>query len=334
MSDQELQQLLAHLGTLAGNEEARGVVERLQHTIDARLRRAEQSQTTATAGMATPASEPTTVVSERPYRKVSDLEQIPYYNGRYEREAAEKWLRRVDQFFEDERILAQKNATDLEKVTVVKRKFTGSARERWEARENCVAAGTELPITTLNELKQWVRNNFSEYLSETKRWEAYERCVQGTKTVQAYASALAEAATRISPPLPEHVRIRKFVVGTKKSLHAMWTREPNPPTTFDGVVQKFVQYEQGIAMANHVQHRSTYGNRQPAADDRHTDPMDLNALHGSDNRRNGGHRTPRERGGSGQGPKCYRCNERGHIARECRSKSDTGDSKQGKAHGR
>ncbi|OGM39193.1 hypothetical protein ABOM_012241 [Aspergillus bombycis] len=133
MSAKQRQERLArgtspYLGEQAKYEAARKVNEWEQ-------RNDEWVAPPPTSGLATPtASKASVSRSGQPYRKVSDLEQIPRYDGQYEREAAEKWLRRIDQYFKDERILAQKEATELERTTLVNRMFAGATWDPFDMR--------------------------------------------------------------------------------------------------------------------------------------------------------------------------------------------------------
>ncbi|GFF59723.1 hypothetical protein IFM46972_11458 [Aspergillus udagawae] len=104
----------------------------------------------------------------KPYQKVSDLEPIPTYNGKYGKDAATKWLQRVNDYFQDERTLAQKIATNIKKVTVVKRRLTGQAKERWDAHKQKAERDPTATITTLDAFKRWIQDNFREIRRENK----------------------------------------------------------------------------------------------------------------------------------------------------------------------
>lgn len=110
---------------------------------------------------AAPQAEPINQAA-RPYRKLNQLRQIPDYDGAFRNDAAERWLRKVDQYFWYERNLAGLEANEFQKVALCKSKLIKVAGEWLISQEEKVASGFEAPIDTMDRLKQWIRKNFRE----------------------------------------------------------------------------------------------------------------------------------------------------------------------------
>jgi hypothetical protein len=63
-----------------------------------------------------------------------------------------------------------------------------------------------------------------------------------------YAASLVEATERVESGIPDNVLIRKFITDSKPVLRARWAEDCNKPTSFDDVVRRFAEYEQGVAL--------------------------------------------------------------------------------------
>ncbi|KAA8643866.1 uncharacterized protein ATNIH1004_010641 [Aspergillus tanneri] len=127
-------------------------------------------------------------------RKMSDLSVIPMYGGKYAKDAA--------------------------------------SRDRWYSAREQARSDPTCRITSFEQFKEWIELNFGEILSDTRRWEEYEACTQGTRLVQSYGTALRTAADRVKEDIPEPMLIRKFVTGAKPALQAMWARDINQPLSW------------------------------------------------------------------------------------------------------
>ncbi|KAA8646649.1 uncharacterized protein ATNIH1004_005324 [Aspergillus tanneri] len=165
-------------------------------------------------------------------RKMSDLSVIPMYGGKYAKDAACKWLIVLEDYFENKQQITKKEATDLDKITIASQRLTGLARDRWYSAREQARSDPTCRITSFEQFKEWIELNFGEILSDTRRWEEYEACTQGTRLVQSYGTALRTAADRVKEDIPEPMLIRKFVTGAKPALQAMWARDINQPLSW------------------------------------------------------------------------------------------------------
>lgn len=86
----------------------------------------------------------------RPYQKPNHLKQILDYDGAFRDDAADHWLREVDQYFWYERNLAGIEADEFEKVTVCKSKLIKGAGEWLINQEEKVVSSFEAPISTMD----------------------------------------------------------------------------------------------------------------------------------------------------------------------------------------
>jgi hypothetical protein len=59
--------------------------------------------------------------------KVSDIAPIPEYNSTYARDAACKWLKKVEEYFHYITLITQHDPLQAEKLTIILQKLTGQA---------------------------------------------------------------------------------------------------------------------------------------------------------------------------------------------------------------
>src|SRR5699024_8490399 len=70
----------------------------------------------------------------KPYLKSSDIKKPPKYGGQVANDAARRWLQSVEEYFEAERTLAEKNPSDVQKIYYIKDFLDGTAKTMWRAR--------------------------------------------------------------------------------------------------------------------------------------------------------------------------------------------------------
>ena len=139
---------------------------------------------------------------------------------------------------------------------------------------------------------------FSEHLGPEKRWDKFANLQQGqNQSFAEYAMALQQAAVDTEVPLPEEAVVQFLRKGARPNLQKKWAEEREHPTTLRDTIDRFIQFERGAMIAGYIQRRTQ--------DDDGDTPMDLNALNGSNPRRNT--------------PKCYGCGRFGHIKRNCKT---------------
>lgn len=178
----------------------------------------EQQNSTMASPQETPqrtSTETTTLSQEgtiqtgttKPYLKSSDIKKPPKYGGQVANDAARRWLQSVEEYFEAERTLAEKNPSDVQKIYYIKDFLDGTAKTMWRARSERVRDSGIEPIDTWEGFRQWILDNFKELLSEDKKWERFISCRQGNSSVANYSSRFSNMAAQIKPPLPEHLVI-------------------------------------------------------------------------------------------------------------------------------
>jgi hypothetical protein len=268
------------------------------------------------------------------YRKVSELGGPPTYDGKRDYDAAEKWIRQLEQYFADEPHFTGKTASDMQRFILARQKLTGKAAEAWTAHARLMGIDgrTEI-INTFADFCAWIRKNFSEIDAKEKRWTRFEKITQGNRSFQAYAISKRDAALFFDPPLSNDFLIRSLVIGAKPELYAQWAKEINQPTDIDEVVDRFVRWENGFAIAKGITKSS--GNSTTNADTRQTDPMDLSAIIASKDRP--------KKNSPGWVPwckhnnACFQCGATGHGRKECpqeksrqRTNAGSGNRKEGK----
>ena len=259
------------------------------------------------------------------YRKVSELRAIPEYKGDWQNDAARKWIREVERYFRDETALTDRRGTDVQRIMVAASAFKGTAFDRWERHCRGVDSGIIPAIQTMDGFFGWVQRNFREYLNAEKRWERWSQAAQGNRGVQAFASDLADLASDlhldIGEPVPMWLLIRTFISGAKTNLRAAWAKEAEEdrPTTFEGVVEKFIQYEHGFTISNHVNRKAPASGESSGGDPMDIDTGNLNALASRPNPPKKS--SPAWRSWCQRHQACFNCGKRGHSAKECNHKA-------------
>jgi hypothetical protein len=252
------------------------------------------------------------------------LEPIPTYSGAFSNDAANCWLQDARRYFEDEHVLAGKNPNDLEKIIVAKRRLTGQAKWRMLAHEELVRNGEATAWVIYEDFENWIRENFQEYLSEEKRYEKFESCIQGNSSIQNYASRLHLAAAMIQPPYDERYVMRKFETGLNPRIRAALTKDISRPRNFNELVQRCSLHEQGFAIAGHVHPDNSTSASDP-------DAMQLDAIAASPN--------PPKKSSKGwklwcrKNKACFECGRKSHSAKECKKDQKPTPTTGGKGSG-
>ena len=105
----------------------------------------------------------------KPYLKSSDIRKPPKYGGQVANNAARRWLRAVEEYFEAEHTLAGKNPSDVQRIYYTKDFLDGTARTMWRAREERVREKEVEPIDTWERFRQWITDNFKEFFNKDKK---------------------------------------------------------------------------------------------------------------------------------------------------------------------
>jgi hypothetical protein len=203
-------------------------------------------------------------------------------------------------------------------------KLTGQARKRWETDQVRARYDPTLVINDLTSFGAWIVKNFGEYNANDKRWDEYERITQGRQAVQAYASTLGDAATRIDPPVAEASLIRKFITRSRPELRKRWGDDRDRPATFQGVVERFAQYEISSAAAKRLGGDPYTPGYQ---DDNRGDPMDLSAIAASPDRPK--KNSPAWKAWCRQHKACFDCGDTTHL-RPCPKSEKSGQGRKNK----
>ena len=69
----------------------------------------------------------------KPYLKSSDIKKPLKYGGQVANDAARRWLQSVEEYFEAERTLAEKNPLDIQKIYYIKDFLDRTAKTMWRA---------------------------------------------------------------------------------------------------------------------------------------------------------------------------------------------------------
>jgi hypothetical protein len=264
---------------------------------------------------------PTTTTPNVTYRKVSELGGPPKFNGKRDNDAVEKWIHQLEQYFVDEQLFTGKVATDAQKLIMSRNSLEGDAKNLWTSHAKAMGLDGRTPvILTFPKFVEWARKNFSEIDAREKRWKRFEKIKQGkSESFQTYAVTKREAALFFDPPLSDDFFIRSLVTSARKELLVQWTKEINQPTDVDAVIDRFVRWENGLAIAKTI----TQSNADE--DDRITEPMDLSAAIMSKNR-------PKKKSAAWKpwcikNKACFNCGRTGHGSKTCKQKKGSEDEK-------
>jgi hypothetical protein len=150
--------------------------------------------------------------------------------------------------------------------------------------------------------------NFGEYNANDKRWDEYKQITQGRQAVQAYTSTLGDAATQINPPVAEASLIQKFITGSRPELRKHWGDDRDRPTTFQGVMEQFTQYEISSAAAKRLRGDPYTPGYQ---DNNRGDPIDLSAITAAPNQLK--KNSPVWKAWCRQHKACFNCSDTTHL---------------------
>jgi hypothetical protein len=276
----------------------------------------------ATPQAATPRPEsPTNAAPDVAYRKVSELGGPPKFNGKRDNDAVEKWIHQLEQYFVDEQLFTGKVATDAQKLIMSRNSLEGDAKNLWTSHAKAMGLDGRTPvILNFSQFIGWARKNFSEIDAREKRWKRFEKIKQGkNESFQTYAVTKREAALFFDPPLSDDFFIRSLVTCARKELLVQWTKEISQPTDVDAVIDRFVRWENGLAIAKTITQSNTED------DDRMTEPMDLSAAIMSKDR-------PKKKTAAWKpwcikNKACFNCGRTGHGSKTCRQKKGSEEEK-------
>lgn len=252
----------------------------------------------------------TTSSSQRPYRKRSQLRQIPDYDGTLSGDAANRWLREIDQFFWLERNLAGTVADEFQMVALCKSKLVGGAGDHLLR----VDSGFEAPIETMDQFKQWIRDNFQEYLSRDCLWDQFKTAKQGQRRFQEFANEVMLLVIRLGPNTISPGSIKqKFFQDAKPALKKRWPKEGLAETALvDDCVRRWVEIERRETVSGY------YNSGGTSVETVVDDPMDLSLVaNGSQRPRKA---NPAWNGWCRQHNACFSCGRTGHTTKQCTSK--------------
>ena len=89
-----------------------------------------------------------------------------------------------------------------------------------------VDSGFEAPIKTMDQFKQWIHENFQEYLSRDCLWDQFESTKQGQQHFQEFANEvkLITIQLGLNTISPKSLKW-KFFQGAKPALKKRWLKE-------------------------------------------------------------------------------------------------------------
>jgi hypothetical protein len=246
--------------------------------------------------------------------------KIPEYSGARANDAARRWLRDCENYFEKLERRSLEPVPDYEKVDSAEGRLTKKAAEYWRSYTLSVSEDRKESINTWQGFKDWIYSFFGENFSEHKRWERYDNLVQGSERVRDFAIKLQDAASLLEPAAPPPYMIRQRLLdGIPKKLLGRWTEERFKPTELQETIVRLSELEEGSIV------------RQS------TDPdaMDLSAMTIRSLARNDKNRSTRPTR-TASVRKCFRCGSLEHLIRDCPkdpSNEERTKRKSGKARG-
>lgn len=108
---------------------------------------------------------------------------------------------------------------EFQMVALCKNKLVGGAGDCLFSQLEQVDSGFEAPIETMDQFKQWIRDNFQEYLSRDRLWDQFKTAKQGQRCFQEFKNEVKLVAIRLGPNTisPKSLK-QKFFQGAKSAL--------------------------------------------------------------------------------------------------------------------
>lgn len=94
-----------------------------------------------------------------------------------------------------------------------------------------------------------MEEKYRDFNSQQHHRHAYKKCVQGSRTVNAYATELDRLASRIRPPYPDHVVLDHFKDGLSHKVRMALAMAIDQPDDFTGYVVMATRIDHQIRAA-------------------------------------------------------------------------------------
>ncbi|KAJ5994052.1 hypothetical protein N7451_001259 [Penicillium sp. IBT 35674x] len=228
---------------------------------------------------------------------LKDIRPIDKYGGKIHQSAAQQFLLDCERYFEEISLYVGQQPDEKAKVVFASGKLVDRAGNTWKAFKQKVSGRYADPIETFADFKAWIEREFSEHLGPEKRWDHFDSLRQGTRTVQAYAMELQQAAVDTGFDIPEAILIQHLRKGANMALQQRWVEMNVQASTFAEAEKRLIEFERGRMLSNYISRHA--GESDP-------DAMDLSALPAVTNETKRDDRV------------CFNCGKPGHIRKRCR----------------